>query len=98
MRIWPLCALLLAASPVSAAPPAPLQRFDAAGAGFIDDAMALRDDGKAIAFITTDGATSATLHLADVGGSDVKVAGAPIDATAIHWLSAARVLVVRSSD
>ena len=98
MRIWPLCVLLLAASPVSAAPPTPLQRFDAAGAGFIDDAVALRDDGKAIAFITTDGATTATLHLADLGGSDVKIAGAPTDVTAIYWLSPTRVLVVNGSD
>src|SRR4051812_44698492 len=98
MRISALCATLLAASSAAAATPAPLQHFDAGGAGFIDDAVALREDGKAIAFITTDGATSATLHLADLGGSDVKVAGAPIDTTALHWLSPTRVLVVRTSD
>jgi hypothetical protein len=98
MRISVLGATLLAVASATAAPPTPLQRFDAAGAGFIDDAVAIREDGKAIAFITTDGATSATLHLADLGGSDVKVAGAPVDATALHWLSPTRLLVVRGSD
>ena len=59
---------------------------------------ALRDDGKAIAYITTDGATSATLHLADVGGNNVKVGGAPVDALAVAWLSPTRVLVVRGRE
>lgn len=86
-------ALLLAASALAA--PAPLAKYDAGGGGFIDDPFALRDDGKAVAYITTDGATAATLHLAEVGGKEVKVAGAPVDAVALHWLSPSRVLVVR---
>ncbi|MDB4969138.1 MAG: hypothetical protein JWN44_4827 [Myxococcales bacterium] len=97
MRIWALCATLLATSTVTAAPN-PLRRFDSAGAGFIDDAMALREDGNAVAFITTDGATTATLHLADIVGSEAKVPGAPPDATALHWLSPGRVLVVRGGE
>jgi hypothetical protein len=93
MRISLLIAVLAYAATASAAP-APLQKYDAGGAGFIDDAFALRDDGKAIAYITTDGATAATLHLADLGGSDVQISGAPLDAVAVHWLSPTRVLVV----
>lgn len=95
MRIPLFCALTLAGATALAAPPAPLARYDAGSAGsFIDDPFALRDDGKAVAFLTTDGATGATLHLADVGGTDVKIAGAPVDAVAVLWLSPARVLIV----
>lgn len=90
-------AVLLATGSALAAP-ATVQRFDSGGEGFIDDAFALRADGKAVAYLTTDGATSATLHLADVGGNDVKVAGAPIDAVAVEWLSPTKVLVVRGRD
>jgi hypothetical protein len=97
MRFSRLWAVLLSVTSV-AANAAPVQRFDAGGAGFIDDPFALRDDGKAIAFITTDGATTATLHLADVGGSEVKVAGAPTDAVALHWLAPSRVLIVAGKD
>ena len=77
---------------------APVQRIEAGSEGFIDDGYALRDDGKAIAYVTTDGATSATLHLADVGGKEVKVEGAPIDSVAIAWLSPTRVLIVRGRE
>jgi hypothetical protein len=97
MRISIVATLLLTAGVALAAPTA-MQRLDAGGDGFIDDGYALRDDGKAIAYITTDGATSATLHLVDVGGKDVKVAGAPIDALALAWLSPTRVLVVRGRE
>ncbi len=97
MKISALVMVLSSASVVLAAPAA-VQRFDAGGDGFIDDGYALRDDGKAVAYITTDGATAATLHLADIGGKDVRVAGAPIDALAVAWLSPTRVLVVRGRD
>lgn len=97
MRISLVAAMLLATSNALAAPAA-VQRFEAGSDGFIDDAYALRDDGKAIAYITTDGASAATLHLADVGGKTIDVAGAPIDAVAVAWLSPTRVLVVRGSD
>src|SRR5512135_1376326 len=97
MRISIVATILLTAGVALAAPTA-VQRLDAGGDGFIDDGYALRDDGKAIAYITTDGATAATLHLVDVGGKDVKIAGAPIDAVAVAWLSPTRVLVVRGRD
>jgi hypothetical protein len=97
MRISVLAAVLSATSGAWAAPAA-IVHFDTGGSGFIDDAYALRDDGKAIAYITTDGATAATLHLAEVGGQNVAVAGAPTDALALAWLSPERVLVVRGRD
>jgi hypothetical protein len=102
MRISALAVVLMAAGGAWAQPttatttsPVPktaLVKFDTGGAGFIDDAYALRDDGKAIAYITTDGATAATLHLAEVGGKNVEVAGAPTDALAVAWLTPAKVL------
>src|SRR6185312_4316505 len=97
MRISIAATLLLSAG-VALAAPAAVQRLDAGGDGFIDDGYALRDDGKAIAYITTDGATAATLHLVEVGGKEAKVAGAPIDALAVAWLSPTRVLVIRGRD
>ena len=97
MRISALTAVLLTTASALAAP-APVQRFASDGSGFIDDAFALRADGKAVAYITTDGATTATLHLADLAGTDVKVAGAPVDAVAIDWISPTRVLVVSGRD
>ena len=67
MRISALAVVLMAAGGAWAQPttatttsPVPktaLVKFDTGGAGFIDDAYALRDDGKAIAYLTTDGAT-----------------------------------------
>lgn len=98
MRISVLSAVLLAATGAWGAPPAAVQRFDAGGAGFIDDAIALRDDGKAIAFLVTDGATNATLHLAELGGTDVKISGAPTDAVGVEWTSPTRVLVISGRD
>jgi hypothetical protein len=97
MRISLVTAIVLVTSSALAAPTA-LQRLDAGHDGFIDDAYALRDDGKAVAYITTDGASAATLHLAEVGGNNVNIAGAPIDASAVVWLSPTRVLVVRGTD
>jgi hypothetical protein len=98
MRISVVAAIVLATGSALAAP-TPIQRFVAgSGGGFIDDGYALRDDGKAVAYLTTDGATTATLHLAEVGGNDVAVAGAPVDALAVAWLSPTRVLVVRGRD
>ena len=94
MRTSILSAMLLVSTLAPAAHATPVARFDAGGAGFVDDPYALRSDGKAIAYIATDGATTATLHVAELGNSDIKVAGAPIDASAVHWLSPTRLLVV----
>jgi hypothetical protein len=95
MRIVAACAALLLCGGALAAPaPTPIARIDVGSTGFIDDGYALSDDGKAIAYLTTDGATNATLHLTEVGGSDVKVEGAPIDVASLRWLGPGRVLVV----
>jgi hypothetical protein len=61
---------------------------------FIDDPFDLRSDGKALAWIATDGAASATLHLSEIGGADVKIERAPANAVAVRWLSPTRVLVI----
>jgi hypothetical protein len=98
MRMTVLSTVVLLAASAWAAPPAPLQRFAAGDAGFIDDPFALRDDGKAVAYVVTDGATTATLHLAELGGSDVKIAGAPVDTVGLEWLSPTRVLVISGRD
>src|ERR1700744_655482 len=95
MRIVAALSIVLGGAVAAAAPVA---HWDAGPGGFIDDGYALRSDGKAAAFITTDGATKATLHLAEVGGADMTVEGAPIDASAIYWLGAARGLIVRGPE
>jgi hypothetical protein len=95
MRNVAFCALLLLSPSLLAAP---IAHFDAGGGGFIDDALAVSDDGKRLAFLTTDGATSAVLHIVTVGGSDTKVEGAPIDVVALRWLSSDRVLIVHGND
>jgi hypothetical protein len=75
---------------------APIASFATPSYGFIDDAFALRDDGKAIAYLVTDGATQAELHLAEIpaGKTDVVVKGVSPHATSLHWLSDTRVMVV----
>src|SRR3954451_7343289 len=93
MRFVAACAVMILAWEAHAAP-APIARFTVTGAGFIDDGYVLSDDGKAVAYIITDGATSASLPLAEVGGADVQIEGAPIDVAALHWVAPGRVLVV----
>lgn len=75
---------------------APIAVYKPDEASFIDDAFALRGDGRSIAYLTTDGATQASLHLANVPAdqTEVLVAHAPTHAAAIHWLGNDRVLVV----
>ncbi|HUS66131.1 MAG TPA: hypothetical protein VMZ28_16375 [Kofleriaceae bacterium] len=91
-----LAALLCLAAPALAAPPAPIWQVKTDASGFIDDPFALRDDGKAVAYITTDGAEAAKLHLAMIPAwkPDVVIPGVSAHAVAIHWLSPERVLVV----
>ena len=93
MRLFLASALILASVRAFAAPE-PVARYTAGSGGFIDDGYALRDDGKALAFVTTNGATAATLHLADVGGADVAIASAPVEANSVYWLGPGRALVV----
>jgi hypothetical protein len=95
MRSLLLCMLLGWASSAIATP---LARYEPGASGFIDDAFAISDDGKTIAFITTDGATAAVLHLATVGGTEIKIEGVPIDTTALHLIGPDRILVVSGAE
>jgi hypothetical protein len=97
MRIVAACAVVLLALGAQATP-TPIARFEAGSSGFIDDGYALADDGKWVAYITTDGATSATLHLAEVGGAEIKLDGLPVEVTALHWLGPGRVLAVQQRE
>jgi hypothetical protein len=91
MRRTTFLAALLACATAHAEP---LAVYSAPSSGFVDDAFAIRDDGKAIAYVITDGATSATLRIAELGGLQSEVAGLPTTVNALHWLGPDRVLVV----
>jgi hypothetical protein len=95
MRKLFLCALVMSASPAIAAP---LAHYDPGTGAFIDDAFVVSDDGKTVAFITTDGATAAVLHLATVGGAEIKIEGVPIDVAALHFIGPERILTVSGSE
>ena len=94
-----LCTLLSLGfpGPLRADEPAPrvLQHLHASG-DFIDDPMALSEDGNQISWITTDGATHAQIHIGPVG--DEKAAHAfpygSITPERVQFLDAQRVLVV----
>jgi hypothetical protein len=73
----------------------PQERIKGASDVFIDDPFAVREDGGALAYLTTDGAAPGTLHLKQFGGDDVTVAKMPPNITAVHWLAPERVLVVQ---
>lgn len=57
------------AAPALAADPVKIETVHAEK-GFIDDPIALTADGKAVAYILTDGATFAELRIAGVGGKE----------------------------
>src|SRR5438067_2132856 len=95
MRKLLLCALIASALPARAAP---LAHYDAGAGGFIDDAFAVSDDGKTVAFVTTDGATAAVVHLATVGGAEIEIEGAPIDVVALHFIGPERILTVSGNE
>jgi hypothetical protein len=95
MRSLLLCVLLVSASSAIAAP---IARYEPGASGFIDDAFAVTDDGKTVAFITTDGATTAVLHVATVGGADIKIEGVPIDIVALYFIAPDRILAVSGTE
>ncbi len=96
--MWVLCVVGLARLAWAEAP-APVATFKPASTGFVDDAFALSDDGKSIAYLTTDGASAATLHLAPLpSGAETVVEGLPPNVRALHWLGPDRVLVVSRAD
>ena len=100
-------ALLSAVLPTSGAraadapPPRLVDKIHAEG-DFIDDPFAIAADGSRIAWITTDGATHAAVHLGQIGkigaGADHKSASAfpygSITPERVEFLDGARVLVV----
>jgi hypothetical protein len=95
MRSLLLCTLLLWASLAIAAP---IARYEPGASGFIDDAFAVSTEGRTIAFITTDGATAAVLHIATVGGAEIKIEGVPIDVVALYFIGPDRILMVSGSE
>src|SRR5207302_800269 len=93
MRTTLLLSLVMAGTALAvpldwATPVQPIGAYKSDSDAYIDDSYALRDDGKAIAYITTDGASKASLHLADVppSGPGSAIAGAPPNTSAIYWL------------
>src|SRR5258706_16397700 len=89
-----LALVALALGSASADPPAPIASYPAPSGVFIDDSFALRADGKSIAFVTTDGASPATLHFAELGGAQHEIAGLAPATAAVHWLGPERVRAV----
>jgi hypothetical protein len=86
-----------AAAPLGWAEPVqPVAVYKPDESSFIDDAFALREDGRAIAYLTTDGDSRASLHLDEVPRTHpgATIPNAPLHAIAIYWLAADRVLVV----
>ncbi len=92
MRRTTLLAAMLACAAARAE--TPLAVYSAPSSGFVDDAFAIRDDGRAIAYVITDGATSASLRVAELGGVQSEVTGLPTTVSALYWLGDARLLVV----
>jgi hypothetical protein len=91
---WIACVVGLAGAAWADAPP-PVASYKPASSGFVDDAFAISDDGKSVAYLTTDGASAATLHLAPLpSGAESTVEGLPSNVRALHWLGPDRVLVV----
>src|SRR5215467_12216953 len=77
------------------AAPSVVQHLHASG-DFIDDPFALSDDGRQLAWITTDGATRAQLHIGPVGDekSAKSFAYSSITPERVQFLDAERVLVI----
>src|SRR5579871_2936930 len=92
-RLLPFAALVLAQA-AHADTPTPIATYQGPSSGFIDDAFALRDDGKAIAYVVTDGASTASLRMTELGGVQSEIAGLPTAIVAVYWVGADRVLVV----
>src|SRR5690348_4620471 len=95
MRATLLLALLSAGVPAFAAPRAPLATFKADPTVFIDDPFVIRDDGRAIAYISTDGANTAVLHVAPLpSGTETLYPGLPVDVYRLRFVAPAEVLVI----
>jgi hypothetical protein len=77
------------------AQPTPMAEIKPAEGSFIDDALALRADGGAVAYVTTDGSAHAVLHLHELRPpADQAVPLASGEVAALAWVGRARVLVI----
>lgn len=97
LRVLAPLLAMLAAAPALAKGPTPLHTFKPDSALFIDDPFVVRDDGKALAYVTTDGANTAALHVAAIppAGPETIVPNLPVDVWKVRFLGASdRVLVV----
>jgi hypothetical protein len=98
MRGLALSLLLLPLAAAAEDPPKPVAAFKPAS-GFIDDAFAVRDDGGAVVYLTTDGAKAVQLHIAPLpSGAEKTVDGLSDTVKSLHWLGPDRVLVVSRGD
>src|SRR5262245_34574151 len=97
VRSAAVLAALTASTPLYADEPAPrvVQHLHASG-DFIDDPFALSEDGTQLAWITTDGATHAQLHIGPVGDetSAKSFPYSSITPERVQFIDAERVLVV----
>lgn len=75
---------------------APLTTFKIDTGAFIDDPFDVRGDGAQIAYLTTDGASPADLHLARVAADkpEVTIKGLPGNIVVLRWVGEGRVLVI----
>ncbi len=92
-------AALLAATAAHAGEPSLLAEYKAPPNTFIDDAFALSDDGKLLAWVSTDGATGSQLHVVAPGGPDPEATCKvpTISAERIDFLDGGRLLLVERS-
>src|SRR5260370_25607229 len=66
---------------------------------FLDDGFALSDDGRALAYATTDGARAARLHAVELGpGRAAWTTAATPTVKSLHWVGADAVLVIGRGD
>jgi hypothetical protein len=86
----------LALTGVVRADPAPLRSIRPPDQMYIGNALALSNDGTALAYVITDGNEKTRLHLVDLrdNGQDVDVAAVEGRVDSLRWLGAGRILAV----
>lgn len=89
-----LCAGANALTVGEARAEAPFRTVHAGEGGYIDDAFAVRSDGKEVAWVETDGIKPGTLMVGPPEGFPLAVKGVPADIAALHFLGERRLLVV----
>jgi hypothetical protein len=95
MRTFALATLCVASAAAAAPAPTPLLSLKSPPGQFVDDPFAVRDDGAALAYLTTNGTDESLLHLQPLpSGPEIKVAGAPLGASRLYWLGKDKVLIV----